>query len=257
MTACCLALALGLTGCEPSSAPPIENLPWQITLSPAGNPQVFQVELGKSTLKDLMSQVRSFPEMAVFAHEGGQRRLEAYFGTQRLGLFDAKLLAELQVDDATLTALQTNAIDASDWVSPYNDLAFGLHKAAKYYYYPGWQEPQAVLELIINQAAWDSLPADLQAIVTEAIRAGNADMLDDFTWNNARALSELKQADVQLRRFPDEVLQAMKQESALVLNDLASKSDLNQRIWDSMQAFQQQVTQMHKISEKELYNWRD
>ena len=155
------------------------------------------------------------------------------------------------------TALQTNAIDASDWVSPYNDLAFGLHKAAKYYYYPGWQEPQAVLELIINQAAWDSLPADLQAIVTEAIRAGNADMLDDFTWNNARALSELKQADVQLRRFPDEVLQAMKQESALVLNDLASKSDLNQRIWDSMQAFQQQVTQMHKISEKELYNWRD
>jgi TRAP-type mannitol/chloroaromatic compound transport system substrate-binding protein len=49
----------------------------------------------------------------------------------------------------------------------------------------------------------------------------------------------------------------MKQESALVLNDLASKSDLNQRIWDSMQAFQQQVTQMHKISEKELYNWRD
>ena len=93
--------------------------------------------------------------------------------------------------------------------------------------------------------------------MTEAIRAGNADMLDDFTWNNARALSELKQADVQLRRFPDEVLQAMKQESALVLNDLASKSDLNQRIWDSMQAFQQQVTQMHKISEKELYNWRD
>lgn len=155
------------------------------------------------------------------------------------------------------TALQTNAIDASDWVSPYNDLAFGLHKAAKYYYYPGWQEPQAVLELIINQEAWDSLPADLQAIVTEAIRAGNADMLDDFTWNNARALSELKQADVQLRRFPDEVLQAMEKESALVLSDLASNSDLNQRIWDSMQAFQQQVTQMHKISEKELYNWRD
>lgn len=119
MTACCFALALGLTGCEPSSAPPIENLPWQITLSPAGNPQVFQVELGKSTLKDLMSQVRSFPEMAVFAHEGGQRRLEAYFGTQRLGLFDAKLLAELQVDDATLTALQTNATKREGMASGY------------------------------------------------------------------------------------------------------------------------------------------
>ena len=154
------------------------------------------------------------------------------------------------------TALQTNAIDASDWVSPYNDLAFGLHKAAKYYYYPGWQEPQAVLEMTINQTAWDSLPADLQAIVTEALRAGNNDMLDDFTWNNARALAELKQSDVQLRRFPDEVLQAMQAQSVDVLNDLAGKSDLNQRIWDSMQAFQKQITEMHEISEKELYNWR-
>ena len=154
------------------------------------------------------------------------------------------------------TALQTSAIDATDWVSPYNDLAFGLHKAAKYYYYPAWQEPQAVLELLINQTAWDSLPSDLQAIVSEAVRAASADMLDDFAFNNARALAELKESDVQLRRFPDEVLQAMQQESEQVLNDLASKSELNQRIWDSMQAFQQQVTQMHEISEKELYNWR-
>lgn len=155
------------------------------------------------------------------------------------------------------TALQTNAIDASDWVNPSNDLAFGLHKAAKYYYSPGWQEPQAVIEMIINQEAWDSLPADLQAIVTEAARAGNADMLDDYTWNNTRALAELKSANVQLRRFPDEVLQAMQAESSKVLEKLADKSDLNRRIWDSMQAYQQQVTLMHEISEKELYNWRD
>ena len=36
------------------------------------------------------------------------------------------------------TALKTGTIDATEWVNPYNDLAFGLHKAAKYYYYPGW-----------------------------------------------------------------------------------------------------------------------
>src|SRR5690606_18258961 len=35
------------------------------------------------------------------------------------------------------TALQTGIIDATEWVGPYNDLAFGLQKAAKYYYYPG------------------------------------------------------------------------------------------------------------------------
>ncbi|KFC51770.1 hypothetical protein GY12_02030, partial [Micrococcus luteus] len=52
------------------------------------------------------------------------------------------------------TSLQTGAIDATDWVGPYNDLAFGLHKAAKYNYFPGWQEPQAVVEAMVNQKAF-------------------------------------------------------------------------------------------------------
>jgi len=154
------------------------------------------------------------------------------------------------------TALQTNAIDATDWVSPYNDLAFGLHKAAKFYYYPGWQEPQAVLELLVNQKALDSLPADLQAILTEASRAASQDMLDDYVYHNAMALDELKQQGTLLKRFPDDVLAAMQRESAVVLGELAAQSELNGRIWASMQAFQAQVSQMHQLSEKELYNWR-
>jgi TRAP-type mannitol/chloroaromatic compound transport system substrate-binding protein len=154
------------------------------------------------------------------------------------------------------TALQTNAIDASDWVSPYNDLAFGLHKAAKFYYYPGWQEPQAVLELLINQKALDSLPADLQAILTEAARAASQDMLDDYVYHNALALAELKQQGTQLKRFPDEVLAALQRETEVVLGELAAQSELNGRIWASMKAFQAQTGQMHQLSEKELYNWR-
>ena len=154
------------------------------------------------------------------------------------------------------TALQTGAIDATDWVSPYNDLAFGLHKAAKYYYYPGWQEPQSVLELLINQKAFDALPADLQAIVTEAARAATQDMMDDYVFHNALALDELKKSGTLLKRFPDEVLQAMQRESEQVLGELAAQSDLNGRIWASMQAFQALATSMHALSEKELYDWR-
>jgi TRAP-type mannitol/chloroaromatic compound transport system substrate-binding protein len=154
------------------------------------------------------------------------------------------------------TALQTGAIDASDWVSPYNDLAFGLHKAARYYYYPGWQEPQAVLELLVNQKAFDSLPVDLQAILTEATRAASRDMMDDYVYNNALALEQLKEQGAQLKRFPDEVLTAMREESERVLGELAGQNELNGRIWASMKAFQEQVRPMHEISEKELYNWR-
>jgi TRAP-type mannitol/chloroaromatic compound transport system substrate-binding protein len=154
------------------------------------------------------------------------------------------------------TALQTGAIDATDWVSPYNDLAFGLQKAAKYYYYPGWQEPQSVLELLINQKAFDALPADLQAIVTEAARAATQDMMDDYVYHNALALDELKQSSTLLKRFPDEVLQAMQNESEQVLGELAAQSELNGRIWASMQAFQALAMPMQAVSEKELYDWR-
>lgn len=154
------------------------------------------------------------------------------------------------------TSLQTGVIDASDWVSPYNDLAFGLHKAARYYYAPAWQEPQAVIELLVNQKAFDSLPADLQAILLEATRAANQHMLDDYVYNNALALEELKRQGVELRRFPDEVLAALNEKSDEVLAELAAQNELNGRIWASMKAFQAQVTPMHEISEKELYNWR-
>ena len=154
------------------------------------------------------------------------------------------------------TALQTGAIDATDWVSPYNDQAFGLQQAAKYYYYPGWQEPQAVLELLVNQKALDSLPADLQAILTEAARGASQDMLDDYVYHNALALDQLKKSGTLLKRFPDEVLDAMQREADVVLGELAAQSELNGRIWASMKAFQALAAPMHSVSEKELYNWR-
>ncbi|MNN76343.1 hypothetical protein D3C81_1927180 [compost metagenome] len=59
-----------------------------------------------------------------------------------------------------------------------------------------------------------------------------------------------------IKRFPDEVLAAMRHESEQVLDQLAAQSDLNGRIWSSMKAYREQAVEMSKISEKELHNWR-
>src|SRR5690606_30998923 len=105
------------------------------------------------------------------------------------------------------TALQTGVIDAAEWVGPENDLAFGFQQIAKYYYYPGWHEPGPSMESVINKTAYDSLPKDLQAIVTYAARAMSQDMLDSYTAHNSRALKELvEKQGVQIRKLPDEVL---------------------------------------------------
>jgi len=155
------------------------------------------------------------------------------------------------------TSLQTGVIDATDWVSPYNDLAFGLYQAAKYYYYPGWQEPCAVLELTINQQKLAELPADLQDIVKQAARATNQAMLDEYTKRNADALDTLiNEHGVELRRLPDSVLERLRDISMDVLEETAAANPLNREVWDSMQAFREKVNAWHAISEKAMYDLR-
>ena len=76
--------------------------------------------------------------------------------------------------DAVFAALEAGTLDAAEWMGPYNDLAFGLHRAARYGYTPGWQEPGPALEATVNAAAWAALPLDLQAIVETCCRAPRA-----------------------------------------------------------------------------------
>ena len=155
------------------------------------------------------------------------------------------------------TALQTGAIDATEWVGPYNDLAFGLNKAAEFYYYSGWHEPGANLEFLINESAFASLPSDLQAIVTSAMRTANQDMLDEYTARNNTALDQLKNKhNVKLRKFSPEVMQALKAATVEVIAEQARDNEDVARVWRSYSEFLQQVKEYHRISEMEYYSNR-
>ena len=155
------------------------------------------------------------------------------------------------------TSMQTGVIDATEWVGPYNDLAFGFHQVAKYYYYPGWHEPGPILELIVNKDAYADLPADLQAIVDSAARAVNQDMLDEYTARNNTALVELVETHgVEVRQLPDEVIAELRRLSAEVLEELAADSEISKRIAESVEAFKQQAMTYHGISEEAYYNAR-
>lgn len=155
------------------------------------------------------------------------------------------------------TALQTGTIDAAEWVGPYNDLAFGLFRAAKYYYYPGWQEPGSGLECMINRSAWDSLPEDLQSIVKVACQAAVMECLSDFTYNNGLALRALiDEHGVKLRRFPDEVLIQLSAITDEYMRELATESELMGRIYASFQAFNHIVRPWTEISDHALLNLR-
>ena len=155
-------------------------------------------------------------------------------------------------------AMQTGVIDATEWVGPYNDLAFGFHQVAKYYYYPGWHEPGPTLELMVNKQAFSSLPDDLQAIVEGAARAINQDMLDDYTARNNGALKELVETHgVEVRPLPDEVLAELNRVTDQVLEEIANKDPLFKRVYESQNAFKTGVMDYHKISEEAYYRARE
>ena len=149
------------------------------------------------------------------------------------------------------TALQSGTIDATEWVGPYNDLAFGFYKAAKHYYYPGWHEPGTTLEAIINKKALQSLPEDLQIIVMNACRVANQDMLAEYTTRNNDALQTLVEThQVDLRRFPDDVLSALKKLSDQVVEELAARDPFSAKVYQSFKTYRDKVVSYHKISEQ-------
>ena len=148
------------------------------------------------------------------------------------------------------TALQTGVIDATEWVGPYNDLTFGFHQAAKYYYYPGWHEPGPMLELLVNKDAWDSLPKHLQVIIETASKAVNQDMLDEYLAKNNQALTELVELHgVELRKLPDDVIEEFRKISDRILNDLAKEDETIAKVYSSYTKFKNDVSAYHEISE--------
>ena len=155
------------------------------------------------------------------------------------------------------TSLQSGAIDATEWVGPYNDLAFGLHKAAKYYYYPGWHEPGTTLEGLVNRAALEKLPADLQSIVLNACRVVNDDMLAEYTARNNAALQTLvNEHQVDVRRLPDAVLRRLRELSDEVVAGIAGEDPLSRKVYESFTGFRTQVEAWHDISERAYLNVR-
>lgn len=139
-------------------------------------------------------------------------------------------------------ALQSGALDATEWVGPYNDLAFGLYKSAKYYYFPGWHEPATVLENFINLQAWEKLPGDIKAVIEASNAAVNQIVLSEFTARNNSALQTLvSKHKVDLRKFPDAVLNGLGKLSGQVMNDLASKDSLSREVMDDYLKFRREA----------------
>ncbi|MEQ8266280.1 MAG: TRAP transporter substrate-binding protein [Parvibaculum sp.] len=129
------------------------------------------------------------------------------------------------------TSMKSHTIDAAEWVGPWNDMAFGLNKVARYYYLPAFHEAGPALELMVNSAAFATLPDDLKEIVKGAALATAGETLPDFTFHNIEAFAGLMaEGGTEPRTWPEPVAAAMAKVSGEVLAELSLTSDLAGRV---------------------------
>jgi TRAP-type mannitol/chloroaromatic compound transport system substrate-binding protein len=154
-------------------------------------------------------------------------------------------------------ALQSGAIDASEWVGPWNDLELGLHNATKYYYYPGFHEPGTALSLGVNKKFWESLSAEERQIIETAAAAENSFSISDFNARNTSALETLiEQHGVHVQKFDDTILQTLGNMSGEVLAEIRQHDPLTQRVYDSFMNFRRSAVRWGELSERGYLNAR-
>ena len=117
------------------------------------------------------------------------------------------------------------------------DQAFGLQKVASYCYVPAFHEPSAALEIVVNKEAYDSLPANLQAIIAYAAEAASVETTAQFDYYNAVAMKKLKEDGVTFANFPDDVLAALKTAVAEVMAENAAANPKFAEVQKSYDAF--------------------
>ncbi len=147
-------------------------------------------------------------------------------------------------------ALQTGAIDAAEWVGPYDDEKLGFHKAASFYYYPGWWEPGPSLEIQINKGEYDKLPEEYQVILQAAASHANLTMMARYDAKNPAALETLvNEGDITLAPFPDDVMQASEESAFELFDQFASEDADFGSILKQWSAFREGIQKWHGLAE--------
>jgi TRAP-type mannitol/chloroaromatic compound transport system substrate-binding protein len=156
-----------------------------------------------------------------------------------------------------MQALQSGAIDASEWIGPWLDMSIGLHKAVGYYYYPGFHEPGSGFSLGINKRLWESLDSGERQLIEASAACEYTRSLAEFNANNALSLHKLRQeGSVKIQKFDDSVLKALREISREVVAENASGDEITRKIYASYQQFRTLITNWSDISERAVLNSR-
>lgn len=156
------------------------------------------------------------------------------------------------------SSLQNGMLDAAEWIGPYNDLSFGFHYVAQYYYSTVWHEPGSTFEFLINEKAFETLPVDLQEIVKVATQAVSQSMTDEYNARNSAALSTfINEYNIVVKPLPQDVINRLKMFTEEVINEQIAEDESFANVWASYDTYLKSIRKYNKLTLLEYYKNRD
>lgn len=137
--------------------------------------------------------------------------------------------------------LERGVIDGTEFSMPAIDKQVGFDQVAKNYYLPGWHQPAAINELIVNKAKWDAMSDNQRGLIELTCRETMLWGLTSTYVENAEAIDAFKANGVEIRQFSPEVLGAFEVATAEVMQEQAEKSPDFARVWNSLSAYREKA----------------
>jgi TRAP-type mannitol/chloroaromatic compound transport system substrate-binding protein len=173
----------------------------------------------------------------------------------RIGGFVGTIISKVGVVPQQLAAgdiypsLEKGSLDAAEWIGPHDDEKLGFAKVAKYYYYPGWWEGCGQAHNIFNLAKWNELPKHYQAALMTASSDSWNWVIGRYDQGNPAALKRLLAGGVQLRAFPQDVMETCYKTANEVYADLSKTNPMFKKLYDSLVPFRNDSYLWQQVAE--------
>ncbi|HRH82165.1 MAG TPA: TRAP transporter substrate-binding protein [Thiobacillaceae bacterium] len=152
-------------------------------------------------------------------------------------------------------SLERGAIDAAEWVGPYDDEKLGFQKIAQHYYYPGWWEGGPQLSFYVNLEKWNALPVSYKQAFESAAAEANLLMMAAYDTKNPQALMRLVKQGVRLHAYPEDVLAAAKQAAFALYEEEAGRNPRFAKVYTEWKKFRDLELQWFKVAEASYANF--
>ena len=173
----------------------------------------------------------------------------------RIGGLGGAVLGKLGANAQSLpageisTSLETGRLDATELSFPLVDKLLGFDKVAKHYYFPGWHQPAGFIEFYMNKKKWDAL-SDMQRTAIEVACAdANLYAMGIAAGAQSAVLDEFRANGVDVKRFPDEVMEALRAAAEEVYAEKSAEDPMFKKVIESYRAYAETYQEYQELSD--------